>query len=744
MKSIIFSLIGICAPFLFQAQLKGLVQGSDSTGKLKPLYGAKIKLKQANTGAISGEDGTFELVLPKMLPDTLIFSALGYFPDTIVVDKSDRFSALHVVLYSAQILPEVLVTFKRQSHSISKMKILHVEELTSAELRKAACCNLSESFETNASVDVNITDAISGAKKIQMMGLDGVYTQLQLENIPFLRGLESSFGLNSLPGTWIESIQITKGTGTVVNGYESMAGLVNIEVKKPQEMERFFVNGYQSNFGRSELNLHGSKILKKGWSTANFAHVSSVYGNIDHNHDGFRDLPQGDNLAILNRWNFNGKKMEAQFGVNAYQDRKLGGQTTFFRGSQNEPNPSAAFGVMMNARHGELFAKTGFFGKKPMQSLGVLYNLKFHEMNGFFGLRNFQGVEKRAFVQAIYDDIIGSSDHKIKVGTSFLFLDLQQRADQLQQNRQEQVLGVFGEYTWMTPRVTSVFGGRLDYHNLFGLQWIPRFHAKVILDEFTDLRLTAGKGWRIPNYLIDNVSLLANAKTWIAPQNLLPEISWNFGGSIVRELKIAERKASLSVDYYHTYFENQLVVDRDEDWSKIIFTNLSLGSYSNSFQTEFSFEPIKGFEVRAAYKFLDVKAIYGGEWRQQVMIPRHRGFLNLAYQTRNKRWEFDWTCSIYGQSRLPIQENLDVPGTFFNDEKSPVYPMMNAQITHNYKRWEFYVGGENLTRFRQANPIIDAANPFSNRFDATNIWGPIMSTMIYTGFRFQVKRKKLG
>jgi hypothetical protein len=217
------------------AQLKGLVQGFDATGTKKPISMAKVKLLQSKSGVLTKEDGTFELVLPKSLPDTLIISALGYISDSIPVNKNDRFIALDITLFSEKILPEVIIEYRKKSHGISKMKTLHVEELTSAELRKAACCNLSESFETNASVDVNITDAVSGAKKIRMMGLDGVYTQIQLENIPYLRGLESSFGLNSLPGSWIESIQITKGTGTVINGYESMAGLVNLELKKPTE-----------------------------------------------------------------------------------------------------------------------------------------------------------------------------------------------------------------------------------------------------------------------------------------------------------------------------------------------------------------------------------------------------------------------------------------------------------------------------------------------------------------------------
>ena len=274
------------------AQVNGLVQGNNGE-KTEAIYGAKIKLLQAKRGVVTDEEGVFEMVLPKSLPDTLVISARGYFSDTIVVDKKDRFLALNVVLYSEKLLPEVIVEYKRKSFSISRLKVLHVEELTSSELKKAACCNLGESFETNASVDVNMTDAVSGAKKIQMMGLEGIYTQIQFENIPYLRGLESSFGLETIPGSWIESIQITKGAGNVVNGNESMAGLINLELEKPETMDRFFLNMYQNRFGRSELNFRTGFEMSEKWAGGIFGYVSSQWGEIDENGDSFMDIPLG-------------------------------------------------------------------------------------------------------------------------------------------------------------------------------------------------------------------------------------------------------------------------------------------------------------------------------------------------------------------------------------------------------------------------------------------------------------------
>ena len=729
-----------CITNIVNAQIKGLIQGADGSQK-KPIYGAKIKLLQAKTGTVSREDGTFELVLPKELPDTLVISAFGYNPDTLIVSKKDRFTALNILLYSDKLLPEILIEYRKNGHSISRLKTLHVEELTAIELRKAACCNLSESFETNASVDVNITDAVSGAKKIQMMGLDGVYTQIQMENIPYLRGLESAFGLSSLSGTWIESIQITKGTGNVVNGYESMAGLVNLELKKPDEMEKIYLNVYQNIFGRSEFNFNKGIILNPKWSTGFLGHVSSTYGNIDRNKDAFRDLPTGDNTAFMNRWAYKGKKMEAQFGINFYRDRKVGGQTSFFRNEENQVD-TINYGVLINSKHIDIYGKTGFFGKRPMQSLGIVYNIKHQEIDGFFGLKNFSGLEKRGYINVIYDDIIGTSDHKIKVGTSFVAIDISQKADTLSQKRMELVPGIFAEYTYTGRRLTGVFGSRYDYHSIFREQFSPRVHLKYLLSEMTDLRFTAGKGWRVPNFIIDNISLLASSKQWIAPSETKPEISWNIGGSLVHEMKIFERKASISLDFYHTRFENQLIVDRDDAINAIVFSNLKNSSFSNSFQTEFSFSLIKNLDIRLAYKFLDVQAKYGNEMRQQVMIPRQRGFVNIAYITRNKRWEYDFTCSVFSPSRLPIQRDFSNDTLLISDMKSPIYAMINAQITHIYKKFDFYLGGENLTNSTQKNPIIDAANPFGSKFDATNIYMPITGINIYVGIRYAIAKNK--
>ena len=736
MKKYIVAICALLLSIAANAQVKGVIHGSDNKSK-KPIYRAKVKLLNANRGVYTEEDGKFEIILPKQLPDTMVVTAIGYTPDTVIVTKDDRFISFDITLYSDQLLPEVVVQAKKDNHSISRLKILYVENLGAGELRKAACCNLSESFETNASVDVNITDAVSGAKKIQMMGLDGVYTQIQFENIPYLKGLESSFGLGSIPGAWMESIQITKGSGNVVNGYESMAGLVNLELKKPETMEALHVNVYGNRFGRSELNVNTGFSLGEKWSSGWLAHASTNPIAIDENADGFKDFPTGTTFALANRYSYEGKKMESKFGFNSNMETKTGGQTAF---SRNDPN--GAYGVLIDVRHIDVFAKTGFFLKKPLRSIGVVYNFKYEMLDAQFGNRIFDGEEKRGYVNAIYDGIFGNSSHKYKLGGGAVYTDIQQRLDSLNADRVEFIPGAFFEYTYTGPRLSAIAGVRGDYHSIFGEQVSPRLHLRYALSEYTDVRFAVGKGWRVPNYIVDNISLSATSRNWIAPDTIVPEISWNIGGSLVQRFKLFKRKGNFTVDFYHTAFENQMLVDRDLDVGAIIFTNLNGRSYSNALQAELSVEPIKNFEVRMAYKWLDVKATYGGVLQQKIMVPRHRGLVNLAYESRNRRWKYDLTASLFGESRLPNALMPDGSITSGEENIGQARVQLGTQITHIYRKWEFYIGGENLGNFTQRNPIIDAQNPFSPTFDATRIWGPVVGANVYVGLRFSIEQKK--
>lgn len=712
-------------------------------GEKKIIEGADVFFKNGKIGKTTCEEGAFRFDFLPKLPDTLIIRSLGYYTDTVAISKKDKQLHLQITLYPDHLLDEFVFIQKRETSSILRLDPRNVENLSSGELRKAACCNLSESFETNATVDVNYTDGISGAKQIAMMGLSGVYTQIQMEGIPIIQNLNLAHGLNTIPGTWIESIQITKGTGTVINGYESMSGLINLEYRKPEKIERLFINGYGNIRGRGELNIHGGTKINEKLGTAWFIQGASVMNENDRNNDGFRDLMIGNDFVGMNRWIFRSERFVGQLGIKGNYSSKLGGQLGYFKVNTD----STKYGVENTISNLEIFGKTGFIFNRPATSLGVIYYLKGYDLNVKYGRRVLSGLEKRAYSNVVFETYLGSTLHKIKSGLSVVYDDLEQQLnsqlnqidENLELNRTEFVPGAFFEYTYTGLRTDIVAGFREDYHNLFGWQHTPRINIKHTLTENIDLRATAGRGFRVSNYAIDNIGLLATNRQWIVANDIKPEVSWNFGLSYLYQFEINDQKAIFSIDYFHTLFENQLVADRDASVSEIRFYNLTGQSFSNVVQLEFRFSPLKNFDIKTAYKFLDVRATMGGQLLQKMMVPKHRGFVNLSYLSRNKRWEYDLTGSIFGNQRLATVEYL--PGQVTTNNISGIFPLLSGQITHVFKKIEVYLGVENLLDYKLNNPIVDVENPFSSRFDATRVWAPIVGINLYGGIRFQINTK---
>lgn len=733
-KYFLFFLFGVVLLAPSFAQLHGFVRGVNVSDTVA-LNGAKIKLLHAKKATFSDSEGKFELYLGKRFPDTLVILSAGYRPDTILLSEKDRFGAISIVLFSDQLQPEVLVE-RKAGNGTMKISIAQIERISNGELRRAACCNLSESFETNASVDVNVTDAVSGARKIQLLGLDGVYTQFQLENVPFLRGLETAFGMQSFSGIWLDGIQISKGTGSVVNGHESMAGLINLSVKNPFESDRFLVNVYGNRFGRGEMNAILSHKINERWATSLLLNGAVNQSVIDENRDGFLDLPQFKNVSALNKWQFNGERMEAQFSVYGYYDDRFAGQS---------PSSPALlpFHMALTNQHLEATAKTGFFGSHPGESLGIINHVKVHRTGGYFGgntiggQRISSGEEKRYYVSINYDRSSADGKHTLKSGVSTTLLDITQQAEISILQRKEITTGPFAEYSLLLNRLSVQSGVRLDYHSLFGWFFVPRIHAKYALTPKTDLRITGGKGWRVPNFLIENNSLMASNRVWVLPlEGVLPEISWNVGGSIASEFQVFKRKATLTLDGYYTWFERQLNIDRDVSQAAIVFSYIENQSTALACQAEIDWVLSKQFNLRGAYKFLSVQSIYDGTMQQQTMIPTHRLLITTSWTSKNKRVQADLTANIVGPMRMP--HNHSAAGMAF----SPWYPYLFGQVSYQWKKIKVYIGLENILNVKQPNPIISAQDPQDPSFDATMVWGPITGINVYGGITYQLKQKK--
>lgn len=739
MRIIIATCMGIFITlhaFTQQNSLSGIIVEHDDHGNQMPVPFVNIYWEGTTTGTVSDENGSFALPYPDGENKKLIISYVGYATDTIPVKENQK--TIEIVLSNGKLLDEVKIKSRLGGTYISKLQPLKTEIITTDGLQKLACCNLSESFESNATIDVGYSDAVTGAKHIQMLGLAGVYSQMLAENIPAVRGLASAYGLTYIPGTWMESVQISKGASSVVNGYESTTGQINIEFKKPETSEPLFVNLYGSSKLRTEANITSAHQLNERWYSMLLAHGSFLNHKIDENGDSFINTPLTRQINLYNRWKYDHHdKMESQIGVKFMYESRKGGQIDF--NNDNNPAISSLYGIGIDTRNFNIYTKTGFvLPSKPEQSIGIIISGTAHEQDAFFGINQYYGRQFSLYSNFIFQSVIGNTNHKYKTGLSLAADNFSEKFRTFNFDREEIVPGTFFEYTYShLDKLNIISGIRSDYNNIYGLLFTPRFHFRYNINEDLILRGSAGKGYRSVNILVENTGILASSRELVFTEEPKLEEAWNFGLNITKDFHFSnQRKITWSADFYHTDFQNQLVADMDQDVSQVYFYNLNGKSYSNSFQTDLTLEPVQRLEITSAFRVNDVKTTINDELKERPLVSKYKGLLTLSYSTPFDSWQFDVTTQFNGRSRLPDTRNN--PEEYQRPDYSPYYTMIHAQITKRFKNIDLYAGCENLTGFMQKNPIIAPEDPFGNYFDASMVWGPLMGRMFYMGLRYSI------
>ncbi len=740
MKNIlIIFLLAITTASFGQKMLTGFVTNEQE----EPLIYATVNWKGTTISATTDVEGYFEIERGEGHSDIEV-SYVGYDAITIHIEPEEE--SVWVEMAGAVALTEVEVTARQSGNFTSTLETRNVESITSKELRKAPCCNLGESFETNAAVDVAYADAITGAREIQLLGLRGIYTQLLIEKRPALYGLAAPYALDYIAGTWLSGIQISKGAGTVQTGYGGMAGAINSELEKPNDGRKMFVNLFGSHLGRGEANVHINRKLNNNWSTGVLLHGSLFQNEVDHNGDGFLSMPQKQVGTGMFRLFYNGNDpFEGQLNVQVLSEDRTAGQIS------TAVNPQGGlYQVRQNNDRVDITAKLGYLGfEEVYRSAGSIWNATYHRLNSSYGNRQHRGEQRSFYSNLFYSTIIKNSNNKITYGGGYQYDDYQEFVDEADISRTEHKTGAFAEYTYKGENFTTadwwtemglILGLRADYHNQFGFLVTPRMNFKFNFTEDAVIRVSGGRGYRTANVVAENISYLASSRQIVFVEDLDIESSWNYGANFTQKFKVGKREGAFSVDAYRTQFTNQVILDVEDNYEQLLIYNLDGESFSNAFLTSLNFEIIPRLDVKVAYKFNDVRATYQGDLRERPLVAKHRGLVAVDYETNSKKWRFNLSSQIVGPQRLQNINNL--PSSIEVNEvgHSPSYAIANGQITYApSKKWEFYGGGENLTGYFQQNPIIGADDPFGEYFDATRVYAPTMGTVGYAGLRYTIE-----
>lgn len=714
------------------------------------LPGASVFWDGTTEGASTDENGYFEIEWNPAARITV--SYVGFKPLTLEVKRTDR--QLEIVLTPGEELQEVTVMARMTPTRLTTRGAMIEQVITGEELCKAACCNLGESFTTNASVDVAYADAVTGAKQIQLLGLTGKYVQMMTENMPNFRGVSSLYGLNYVPGPWMSAISVSKGVGSVTNGYEAIAGQISVDYKKPRTSEKIFLNVYGSSEQMYEINANAGVVLNDKWSTALLVHYDHLGKAHDSNKDGFLDMPKQDQYNIFNRWEYKTDMWNIQFGGKFIDETRLGGQKGFRKNMRHDIGTDNLYGIGIDNRRYEGFLKLGYLMPEyEHASMALLINYTDHDQDAYYGAKNYNARQRTLFANYIFQSVFGNNENqKYSAGLSFDYDDYDEsfndylpkagvKTGTASFDRTERVAGAFFQYTgkfW--DQLTVMAGVRYDYHSKHDGIFTPRLHVAYAPDDMTIFKVSAGSGARTANILADNSYLLASAfpiqvngkYLYEHPEEvdkLDMEKAWNFGVLVSRKFLLFDRLLTINLDYYRTNFNKQVVIDNETDPAVINFYNLDGDSYSNCYQAEVKYELIPRLEILGAFRYNDVRVTVGDRLLRQPLQSKYKGLLNLSYYTNMKKWQFDFTAQFNGPGRLPGDE-----GEFDN------FTIMNAQVSKFFRKWSIYAGCENIGDFTQKDPIVAATDPWGTDFDSSKIWGPVHGRKFYLGLRFGINR----
>ncbi|MGC8864687.1 MAG: TonB-dependent receptor [Bacteroidales bacterium] len=720
------------------AQIQGKVWALNEKGERVPLPFASVFWAGTTEGTTTDPNGKFRLA-PVNGASLLVASFMGYKSDTI--ETNGYSGEINLILKPrSEALQGIEVKDRPGNQFVSKLTTIKTEHITTEGLKQLACCNLSESFENSITVDVGYTDAVSGAQQIQMLGLAGVYSQLMLENMPFLRSIAAPYGLSYVPGPWMQSIQVSKGTASVINGFESITGQINLEYFKPEHWENTgYINVFGSSEGRGEVNFIGRIPVSDRLSTLLMAHGSTQQSEMDQDKDGFMDLPRTRQINLFNRWTYEyGDLGHSQLMVNYVSEDRWGGSVGSY--DNNSWRAQGLYASDIKNQRLQAFLKSGFrLDDHGHNSIGLQLSGTLHNIDAFFGDRPYNTTTRELYANLILQLEPGHTEqHKVSAGASFHWENLRENFLFDSLHRNYRTPGVFAEYTFTPSPDFSVMAGiRADHSNIFGTFYTPRIHIRWQPFSSLVIRGSAGRGYRMPTMLNDYLSFLSSSRQIEIQGEPQIEKAWNYGLNLTQTWEIGDdRNLDVTLDFYNTSFNSQWVADADVSARKVVLYNLAGPSKSHSYQAEIRAEPFKGFSVLTAFRYNDVNMLLNNELREKPFVNRYKALINLSQKTRFDKWQFDFTFLWNGDARLPYTG--DNPKTYRLAERSPSYVIMHGQITRRFKHWEVYAGSENLGNYHQHHPVVAADDPYGPFFDASMVWGPLAGRMIYTGLRWNI------
>ncbi|WP_192820150.1 TonB-dependent receptor [Rufibacter sp. LB8] len=707
----ILLLFVILLPFQLLAQSLS-ISGTVKDGQtLEPLGFCTVRLLETTNGTMTDEKGRFKLSVPGSAQNQkLVVSFLGYRNDTVSIQAGKTSYAISLRPTQGA-LSEVVVTGTMKE--ISRLEsAVPVEVYTPSYFKKNPTPTLFEAVVMINGVQPQLNCNVCNTGDIHINGMEGAYTLILIDGMPIVSSLATVYGLNGIPNSLVERLEVVKGPAASLYGSEAMGGIINVitksALKAPKVSAEVFATSWQELSTDVGLKVKAGKA--HGLLGINYFHFQN---KVDKNEDGFTDLTLQQRISVFNKWDFEREEnRQASMAARYVYEDRWGGQTNWTKADRGSDQ---VYGESIYTKRWELI---GMYQLPVREKIMAQLSLNGHKQNSFYGTMPFHADQYVAFGQVYWDKQIGLS-HNLLVGSSFRYTHYDDNTVGTANTQGENqpattpLPGLFVQDEWsLTKKHKLLLGYRYDYDKRHGHIQSPRVALKWSPSPQHTFRGSFGTGYRVVSLFTEDHAALTGAREVEVPEELNPEQSLNSNLNYVWQAPLEPFLVTVDVTGFYSYFSNKIIGDFDTDPDKIIYRNLRGHAISRgvSVNSELSFYiPLK---VQAGVTYMQVyqKEAAEGEGplvkKQQLHAPEWSGNFLVGY-TFPGQFVIDFTGTFTGPMRLPILPND------YRPEYSPWFSIMNVQLTKKFGNGiEVFGGVKNLLDFVPKDPIMRAFDPF--------------------------------
>lgn len=627
-----------------------------------------------------------------------------------------------------------------------------VEVITSKLFQKNPSPSLFDAIGMVNGVRPQINCNVCNTGDIQINGMQGPYTMILIDGMPIVSALSAVYGLNGIPNSMVERIEVVKGPASSLYGSEAMGGIINIITKDVEKAPQFSADFFTTSW--LEYNTDFSTKFKVGKASSLLGINYFQYINkVDNNDDNFTDLTLQDRISIFNKWNFNRKEnRKAGIGLRYVYEDRWGGELEFDK--RTDRGSDEVYGESVFTSR---FEAVGNYQLPLKERIYTQFSYNYHDQDSWYGDTPYKANQQVLFGQIYWDKSFGK--HHILAGASLRYTLYDDNtpatasADGNENEPSKTILpGIFiQDEIQFNPENTLLLGYRYDYDENHGSIHSPRLAYKWnSFNKRHTLRGSFGTGFRVVNLFTEDHAALTGSREVIIKEQLKPEKSYNANLNYVGRFNTDFMNLDFDLTGFYSYFTNKILGDYDVDPNQIVYQNLKGHAISQgiSLNLNFSF----GFPLRfsTGITYMDVFRKEKNEENTEEKIeewfaPKWSGIFVATY-TLPKNFTLDITGNWNGPMRLPIHPKD------YRPEYSPWFCIANVQISKKFNNGiELYGGIKNLFDFVPSeDPLMRAFDPFDQfvedpinnphgyTFDTTYNYASLQGIRGFLGIRYAI------